>query len=116
MSENPSNLTQEKIKKSDHLPQISPIDPGEFLKILNELKKMIKSHEEFLIKISLTNQMAEDTLLNVLLAIRQNESLQAWYPAQKGIQESYVVGSHPLSSTAQLCSTIKQKTPKSKHR
>jgi hypothetical protein len=38
--------------------------------------------------------------LNVLLAIRQNEYLQAWYPAQQGYPEMKVVGSHPYKTKA----------------
>jgi len=49
--------------------------------ILHELKKMTAS--------------TDDTLLNVLLAIRQNEYLQAYYPAQNGFPEMKVVGMHP---------------------
>jgi hypothetical protein len=45
-------------------------------------------------------QGAEDTLLNVLVAIRQNEALQAWYPPQQGYPEMKVVGSHPCSDVA----------------
>ena len=37
----------------------------------------------------------DDNLRNVLLAIRQNEYLQAWYPEQAGFPEMKVVGKHP---------------------
>ena len=36
----------------------------------------------------------EDALLNVLLAIRQNEYLQAYYPEQHGYQSMKVTGTH----------------------
>jgi flagellar hook-basal body complex protein FliE len=37
---------------------------------------------------------ADETLCNVLLAIRQNEYLQAWYPPQRGNPEQKVVGKY----------------------
>ena len=43
-----------------------------------------------------TMENVEDTLLNVLVAIRQNEYLQAWYPPQKGHPAMKVIGTHPL--------------------
>ena len=46
-------------------------------------------------KITDINQVIEETLTNVLLAIRQNEYLQAWYPEQHGYPEMKVVGTHP---------------------
>lgn len=41
----------------------------------------------------------DDTLLNVLLAIRQNEYLQAYYPAQHGYPEMKLTGTHPAKIT-----------------
>jgi ElaB/YqjD/DUF883 family membrane-anchored ribosome-binding protein len=40
----------------------------------------------------------DDTLLNVLLAIRQNEYLQAYYPAQHGYPDMKITGSHPAKA------------------
>ena len=50
-------------------------------------------------KMQETNQTAEETLCNVLLAIRQNEYLQAWYPEQAGYPEMKIVGRHPIVET-----------------
>lgn len=56
----------------------------------------LQEHDKILMQIKECNENAEQTLLNVLLAIRQNEYLQAWYPAQKGIPEMKITGKHPL--------------------
>lgn len=40
----------------------------------------------------------DETLCNVLLAIRQNEYLQAWYPAQLGQKEQKVVGKYLMNA------------------
>jgi len=40
----------------------------------------------------------EETLSNVLLAVRQNEYLQAWYPEQQGHPEMKVIGRHPCQA------------------
>lgn len=40
----------------------------------------------------------DDTLLNVLLAIRQNEYLQAYYPEQHGYAEMKLTGPHPAKA------------------
>ena len=55
----------------------------------------IKEHDSLINHIKQTNENVEQTLINVLLAIRQNEYLQAWYPAQNGEPETKVVGLHP---------------------
>lgn len=57
----------------------------------------IENHETFLKDIKNTNENAEEILGNVLLAIRQNEYLQAWYPAQSGFPEMKVTGIHPAN-------------------
>lgn len=66
------------------------------------LGKIQKNQEEtstfqnaHLSKIAEISICSEETLLNVLLAIRQNEYLQAWYPEQKGYSEMKVAGLHP---------------------
>lgn len=70
-------------------------------KSLNELvmgyNKTVSSQDALLKDIKSTNENVEDTLLNVLAAIRQNEYLQAWYPAQKGYPEMKVTGTHPMN-------------------
>ncbi len=60
-------------------------------------RQCIMQHGEFLEEITAANQNAEEILGNVLLAIRQNEYLQAWYPAQGGFPEMKVAGTHPLN-------------------
>ena len=47
--------------------------------------------------VSKTNECVEESLCNVLLAIRQNEYLQAWYPEQSGFPEMKVTGIHPAN-------------------
>lgn len=62
-----------------------------------EISKRIDSYESTLNSVKTVAENSEETLLNVLLAIRQNEYLQAWYPAQKGHSEMKVVGKHPAA-------------------
>lgn len=47
-----------------------------------------------------THQMIEETLNNVLVAIKQNEYLQAWYPEQHGYTAGKVTGMHPAKMEA----------------
>lgn len=63
--------------------------------ILDLIKKTSHEQTQFLNSLAKTNESVSDTLLNVLLAIRQNEYLQAWYPAQHGFPEMKVSGTHP---------------------
>lgn len=42
-----------------------------------------RDHRAFLENILEVNKCVDETLCKVLLAIRQNEYLQAWYPEQK---------------------------------
>lgn len=60
-------------------------------------KEDILRHEKFLDGIKHTNENVEEILGNVLLAIRQNEYLQAWYPPQQEHPEMKVVGIHPAN-------------------
>jgi len=57
-----------------------------------KIEKMIQN----LNRITEVNEIAEETLSNVLLAIRQNEYLQAWYPEQHGYPAMKVKGQHPM--------------------
>lgn len=63
---------------------------------------LIKDHNKFLDQLSTSNHNLEDTVLNVLLAIRQNEYLQAWYPAQHGYDAMKIVGSHPAKTKKEV--------------
>lgn len=69
-------------------------------KTMLEMKKCMDEHEKILSRIARTNENAEETLCNVLLAIRQNEYLQAWYPAQHGFSEMKVTGKHPAKEVS----------------
>lgn len=69
----------------------------EQIDFLNFLKREFKENSKMLSTTAHSVQHAEDALLNVLLAIRQNEYLQAYYPAQKGHPEMRVTGTHPVN-------------------
>ncbi len=78
--------------------------PKEFLDLL-EIQKNLYINCKDMVEILSFNikktteilERTEDTVCNVLLAIRQNQFLQAWYPAQKKSPEMHVSGSHPES-------------------
>jgi hypothetical protein len=59
------------------------------------LQKEFLLHTELLKEITRINANVDESLGNVLLAIRQNEFLQAYYPAQLGYPEMKIVGTHP---------------------
>lgn len=63
--------------------------------IRNDFLKMIDEMNQSLARSVEISQSCEENLLNVLLAIKQNEYLQAYYPAQRGYPEMKVVGVHP---------------------
>jgi hypothetical protein len=50
---------------------------------LQKLEERLQAYEETLGRILEVNQTVEQTLCKVLLAIRQNEYLQAWYPSKE---------------------------------
>lgn len=72
--------------------QISRFNRKSFALFEKKIGKMIQTLE----KIQENNEYMEETLRNVFLAIRQNEYLQAWYPAQQGHPQMKVVGPHPI--------------------
>jgi hypothetical protein len=89
---------EEKEKPSIELDKVQKIleeANKETLKTVGEIKKILELHEKTLQEITQINRTVEDTLLNVLLAIKQNTFLQAWYPSQAGHPEIHVIGSHP---------------------
>lgn len=49
------------------------------------LEQIMKVHEEI-----------QATICNVMLAIKQNSYLQAWYPEQQGIEAGHFSGPHPI--------------------
>lgn len=68
---------------------------------LAKIASIMKTQEKILQSIEKKNnrflEMSESvdvTLSNVLLAIKQNQFLQAWYPQQNGKHEKYVVGKY----------------------
>lgn len=63
--------------------------------LLSVVTKRFNEQNDMLSDTCYVTECAEDTLMNVLLAIRQNDYLQAWYPAQHGEAEMKVVGTHP---------------------
>lgn len=75
---------------------------NKFSKLLDEVKKMILSHDKILKSVAEVSASSDQTLMNVLLAIKQNEYLQAWYPAQGSYPAMKVVGKHPLESRKEI--------------
>lgn len=71
-------------------------------KAVVEVRVSILEHEKHLQDLSESNRNLEETVLNVLLAIRQNEYLQAWYPAQSGFEEMKVTGPHPARTKEKI--------------
>lgn len=59
------------------------------------LNRKFSEQKQVLSKTLKVAEATEDTLLNVLLAIRQKEYLHAWYPEQGEVPEMNVVGRHP---------------------
>ncbi len=49
-----------------------------------EIFQIIKGHENYLDTLKKQNETLDETVCNVLLAIRQNEYVQAWYPNKAG--------------------------------
>lgn len=60
-----------------------------------EIRKAFKENNKIMLEMTKVNKNVDETLGNVFLAIRQNEYLQAWYPAQHGFPELKVTGTHP---------------------
>jgi F0F1-type ATP synthase delta subunit len=63
--------------------------------VANYIHGSLLKYEKSLKAVSKTNENVEETLGNVLLAIRQNEYLQAWHPEQYGYPAMKVTGKHP---------------------
>jgi len=63
--------------------------------LILHLQKKVESHDKLLKEVITTIKVVDESLCNVLLAIRKNEYLQAHYPKQKGFPEMKVVGIHP---------------------
>lgn len=117
LSDQPENAESPK-KKKKKLTQLELIkksidDNREFLdnwmKVNSEQKNSIntaiislslslKKHEKTIKEIKEVHLTIEETLRNVLVAIRQNEYLQAYYPEQAGYPAMNVVGQHPIQA------------------
>ena len=67
----------------------------ENMKVIVHLNHELKNHTDQLTEITRINCNVDETLGNTLLAIRQNQFLQAYYPAQHGFSEMHVTGLHP---------------------
>lgn len=66
-------------------------------KELLKMHKQLLKYNEIIDAVAKTNACVDESLCNVLLAIRQNEYLQAYYPAQAGYPEMKVTGMHPAN-------------------
>ena len=60
-----------------------------------DILQTIVGHEKQLKEFNKQSQTIDETLCNVLLAIRQNEYLQAWHSPQHGFPEMKITGKHP---------------------
>ena len=69
---------------------------------LKSIDTHLEAYEKKLTTLTQLNVSIEETLGNVLLAIRQNEYLQAWYPEQQGHGEMKVIGRHPCQAKEKI--------------
>lgn len=67
-------------------------------KLMGKIQDKMDKQHKTLIECLQVMQTADETLCNVLLAIRQNEFLQAYYPAQNGMPAQRVVGKYVSSN------------------
>lgn len=78
----------------------------DWIKIADNKLKNIDSklavYEKKMVELTKLNDSIDETLGNVLLAIRQNEYLHAWYPEQQGHAEMKVVGRHPCQAKTEI--------------
>lgn len=93
----------------------------EFETMMSIFKRSVRKMDEYVLlstqrmdefsenlqRVMQTNQAAEETLLNVLVAIRQNEYLQAWTPAQHGYDAIKIAGPHPAKIAGPIEKTKK---------
>lgn len=61
-------------------------------KLLLGMHIKIDGFDKSMKKVIKTNEVVDETMCNVLLAIKQNEYLHAWYPPQQGQPEQKVAG------------------------
>ena len=67
-------------------------------KILSRIKVVLFNHGITLEECLKVMNNVDETLGNVLLAIRQNEFLQAYYPAQNGQRAQMVTGKYAVAN------------------
>jgi hypothetical protein len=67
-------------------------------KSLNSFTKIFESHGRFLTKVLKTMETIDETMGCILCAIRQNEYLQTYYPAQHGFPAMKTTGLHPAKT------------------
>lgn len=82
------NINLKKIK------QVNTVFIKKVNEMLLDMHKKIMSFEKLLKVVINTNENVDESITNVLLAIRQNEYLQAWYPPQNGQPAQKVIGKY----------------------
>ena len=91
-----SNTTMAEMRRSFHrISSSCEKTSQENYESIQFMLKEFKSFSEIFTSMKNTLENVDETLGNVLLAIRQNEFLQAHYPAQHGYPEMKVTGKHP---------------------
>lgn len=67
------------------------------LSFVENIDKRLESNSKQMKDVAITEEFVLGVLNNLLTAIRQNENLQAWYPAQCGYPAMKVSGIHPAN-------------------
>lgn len=65
-----------------------------------DCNKILKSQDEYMKQNNHLHKMVDESLGNMLLAIKQNIFLQAWFPEQLGFPEMKVTGRHPAKTAS----------------
>lgn len=90
-------VSRKALKNVDEFKEFASKQVKELCCDIKALIAMIQTQQKLFLKIVDLNEMVDETLSNALLAIRQNEYLQAWYPEQQGHPQQKVVGKWPNS-------------------
>lgn len=85
-------LTEELHEHREILRQSSAINAKFSLRANQTLEECLDTLKD----ICKLNEEIEATMCNIMLAIKQNSFLQAWYPEQQGIKEGHFAGPHPI--------------------
>ncbi len=95
-----TNLIKEMLRENQRfLTQYGQVQEQKLSKLngcLLKVEKSLKKYDEALRLSQKQFEIVEETLCNVLLAIRQNEYLQAYYPESQGHPAGKYVGRHPV--------------------